>query len=173
MDLLQLNKPDRFGVISITPKHDSFETTKGKKMWCHFIVLCLSGSPTFEPFNAQLCTDRESVNEFEVNDIIEAIPTQYDERKCNYTIRFVAIAEANGMSLRKKAMATAAEVKSKGGSPNPMYTGFGARVIAGSAADRAMSHAVHLHHMKPTTIGQVLDDATRILAHLEELSQQY
>jgi hypothetical protein len=157
MQNLELNKARRFGVVAIQEKFDSYtkKTGNGGVVWCHLLHLADPDSVGLEPVNAQLCIEQERVTLFGVNDIIEAIPKNFS--KGNYTISFTRLLEKGGFGQRIQSQVQMAEDKAR-----PYLDSFGKTVITGSAAERAMSYAVHLHQMRPSNTDEVLKDADKI-----------
>lgn len=151
---LQLDKVVRIAVISVNEKFDSYQKKNTTlTMWCHFFVGI--NMETNEPHNFQICTDNDKLLYFEIDDIVNVRVKQYNETKNNYTAQFVEMLEKEGWKNRRKQTTQVAQQKAA----QTKEAQMGNPVVAGTAADRALYAAAHLHHMRNSKMEDVMESA--------------
>lgn len=174
MQILRDGMVYTFEVMTIQQNAEQFNKTRSGTVTgtshCHFFSLKCLQFEDEELYAGQICTDHPQFTLFEAGDTVKLRVNKFAKQR--YTFYFVEVS--------KKAESKTGKIGTEIPLPDsplpgkvdevfpPIEKPYYNPVITGTLRERALGHAVHLHHMRPSNDEEVLESARKFLEFLKE-----
>lgn len=172
MDQLTLNRNYSGTVVSLEEAADSFVKRNGQggKSFCHYMKVIIQGFEEVGPVEAQICTDRPTLDVFGPNDDIKFEFTSLS--KGRYTMNFRQLFKTSDQKEKEKKRAIWKDPVPKE-EQQPIDPPQGERkfpaIVSGTIVDRALYNSVIHHQYRTATIEDVIAGAKAFMKLYEEV----